>query len=118
MAQPYTFAETAVVVECAGTEFTAKGRTVKNYGWRALDTAYRAGLKNAEPDKETEDKALPELSEGQTLPLSGAVIKEGKTSPPKHFTEDTLLSAMETAGKDDMPVSYTHLHRHLRGRAV
>lgn len=64
---------------------------------------------NAEPDKETEDKALPdggrlpELSEGQTLPLSGATVKEGKTSPPKHFTEDTLLSAMETAGKDDMP---------------
>ena len=103
VAQPYTFAETAVVVECAGTEFTAKGRTVKNYGWRALDAAYRAGLKNVEQDKETEEKALPELSEGQTLPLSGAVIKEGKTSPPKHFTEDTLLSAMETAGKDDMP---------------
>ena len=41
--------------------------------------------------------------EGQTLPLSGAAVKEGKTTPPKHFTEDTLLSAMETAGKDDMP---------------
>ena len=103
VAQPYTFVETAVVVECAGTEFTAKGRTVKNHGWRALDAAYRAGLKNAESDKEIEDKALPELSEGQTLPLSGAAVKEGKTTPPKHFTEDTLLSAMETAGKDDMP---------------
>ena len=54
-------------------------------------------------EPETEDKALPELSEGQTLPLSGAAVKEGKTTPPKHFTEDTLLSAMETAGKDDMP---------------
>ena len=103
VAQSYTFAETAVVVECAGAEFTAKGRTVKNYGWRALDAAYRAGLKNVEQDKEPEDKALPELSEGQTLPLSGAAVKEGKTTPPKHFTEDTLLSAMETAGKDDMP---------------
>ena len=103
VAQPYTFAETAATVECAGAEFTAKGRTVKNHGWRALDAAYRAGLKNAEPDKETEDKALPELMEGQSLPLSGAAVKEGKTSPPKHFTEDTLLSAMETAGKDDMP---------------
>ena len=88
VAEPHIYAETAVVVECAGTEFTAKGRTVKNYGWRALDAAYRAGLKNVEQDKEPEDKALPELSEGQTLPLSGAVIKEGKTSPPKHFTED------------------------------
>lgn len=103
VAQPYTFAETAVVVECAGAEFSAKGRTVKQPGWRALDAAYRAGLKNAEPDKEAEDKALPELTEGQSLSLSGAAVKEGKTTPPKHFTEDTLLSAMETAGKDDMP---------------
>ncbi len=103
VAQPYTFAETAVVVECAGSEFTAKGRTVKNQGWRALDAAYRASMKNAEPDKDTEDKALPELAEGQELPVSGAAVKEGKTTPPKHFTEDTLLSAMETAGKDDMP---------------
>ena len=103
VAQPYTFAETAVVVECAGSEFTAKGRTGKNQGWRALDAAYRASMKNAEPDKDTEDKALPELAEGQELPVSGAAVKEGKTTPPKHFTEDTLLSAMETAGKDDMP---------------
>ena len=103
VAQPYTYAETAVTVECAGTEFTARGRTVKNPGWRALDAAYRAGLKNAEPDKGAEDKALPELTEGQTLALSGVSVKEGKTSPPKHFTEDTLLSAMETAGKNDMP---------------
>ncbi len=87
VAQPYIFAETAVVVECAGAEFTAKGRTVKQPGWRALDAAYRAGLKNVEQDKETEDKALPELSEGQTLPLSGAAVKEGKTTPPKHFTD-------------------------------
>ena len=103
VAQPHAYAETAVTVACAGAEFTARGKTVKRPGWRALDAAYRAALKNAEPDKEAEDKALPELVEGQTLPLSGAAVKEGKTSPPKHFTEDTLLSAMETAGKDDMP---------------
>ena len=88
VAQPYTFAETAGVVECAGAEFTAKGRTVKQPGWRALDAAYRASMKNAEPDKATEDKALPELSEGQELPVAGAAVKEGKTTPPKHFTED------------------------------
>ena len=87
VAQPYIFAETAVVVECAGAEFTAKGRTVKQPGWRALDAAYRAGLKNVEQDKETEDKALPELSEGQTLPLSGAAVKEGKLA---HFAVPPL----------------------------
>ena len=104
VAQPYIYAETSVTVECAGAAFTAKGRTVKHPGWRALDAAYRANLKNApEPDKEAESKELPELTEGQSLPLTDAAVKEGKTSPPKHFTEDTLLSAMETAGKEDMP---------------
>ena len=94
VAPPHTYAETAVTVECADTEFTAKGRTVKQPGWRALDAAYRASMKNAEPDNDNESKALP---------VAGAAVKEGKTTPPKHFTEDTLLSAMETAGKDDMP---------------
>ena len=103
VAEPHTYSETAVTVECAGAEFTAKGQTVKQSGWRALDAAYRSTLKNAEPDKDADDKALPELTEGQALSLSNAAVKEGKTSPPKHFTEDTLLSAMETAGKDDMP---------------
>lgn len=53
--------------------------------------------------KEGAEKALPELTEGQTLSVSAAIVKEGKSSPPQHFTEDTLLSAMETAGKEDMP---------------
>ena len=104
VAEPHTYSETSLVMECAGAEFTAKGKTVKRPGWKALDAAYRASLKNApEPDKDDADKTLPDLTEGQTLPVSDAVLKEGKTSPPKHFTEDTLLSAMETAGKDDMP---------------
>ena len=55
-----------------------------------------------EQDK-AEDKALPELSEGQTLPISACCRQGGQDHPPKHFTEDTLLSTMETAGKDDMP---------------
>ena len=57
-----------------------------------------ASMKNAEPDNDNESKALPELTEGQKLPVAGAAVKEGKTSPPKHFSEDTLLAAMETAG--------------------
>ena len=104
VALPHTYAETAITVECAGAKFTTKGRTVKQPGWRALDAAYRASMKNApEQDSNSEDKALPELTESQALPVAGAAVKEGKTTPPKHFTEDTLLSAMETAGKEDMP---------------
>ena len=87
----HRYVETTVTLECGGTEFTAKGRTVLDTGWKR----YLA--------QEKRDAALPELSEGQVLDCTEAAVKEGKTTPPKHFTEDTLLSAMETAGKDDMP---------------
>ena len=100
--QPHAYAETSVVVECAGQEFKAKGRAILNPGWRELDGHYKDTLKN-KPDPEKEAKALPILSEGDTLSVVTAAVKEGKTSPPAHFTEDTLLSAMETAGAGEMP---------------
>ena len=87
----HRYTETAVTLECGGTEFTAKGKTVLDTGWKQ----YLAQEKQA--------AALPELSEGQVLDCAEAAVKEGKTAPPKHYTEDTLLSAMETAGKEDMP---------------
>lgn len=104
VAEPHLYEETAATLVCAGQEFAAKGKTIQRPGWRRLDAAYHAGLKNA-PEQEggPEEKTLPELSEGQSLSVSNASVKEGKTSPPKHFTEDTLLSAMENAGKEDMP---------------
>lgn len=102
--QPYACAETAVVVECAGYEFKAKGRAVLNPGFKELDGRYRDTLKNKpEPDKEKEAKALPVLAEGQSFEVVTAGIKEGKTTPPAHFTEDSLLAAMETAGAGEMP---------------
>ena len=90
--QPHVYAETTVTAECGGHSFTAKGKTVLTPGWKVFDQ---------KSDKE--EKPLPELSEGQTLALTSASIKEGKTSPPKFYTEDTLLSAMESAGAKDMP---------------
>ena len=103
VAQPHIYSETVVIAACAGGEFTAKGKTVKHPGWKALEDAYRAKMKDAETKKEGAEKALPELTEGQTLSVAAAIVKEGKSSPPQHFTEDTLLSAMETAGKENMP---------------
>lgn len=100
--QPHAYAETSVVVECAGQEFKAKGRAILNPGWQELDGRYKDTLKN-KPEPEKEAKALPILSEGDTLSVVTAAVKEGKTSPPAHFTEDTLLSAMETAGAGEMP---------------
>ena len=103
VAQPHIYSETVVIAACAGGEFTTKGKTVKHPGWKALEDAYRAKMKDAEPKKEGAEKALQDLTEGQTLSVAAAIVKEGKSSPPQHFTEDTLLSAMETAGAEDMP---------------
>ena len=88
----HRYAETIVTLDCGGYSFTAKGRTVLSPGWRAYD-----------PEKRDKDNALPELTEGQTITVSAAAVKEGWTTPPKHYTEDTLLSSMETAGAKDMP---------------
>ena len=88
----HRYAETVITVECAGHGFTAKGKTVLAPGWKMYD--------QEQSEKQT---ALPEVAEGQELPVSGASVKTGKTTPPKHYTEDTLLSAMETAGAKDMP---------------
>ena len=90
VSEPYRYAETTVVLECGGNSFTAKGRTVLSPGWKVYEKA------------ET-DNALPELAEGQTLTVSAATVKSGKTTPAKHYTEDTLLSSMENAGAKDMP---------------
>lgn len=102
--QAYEYAETVITLECAGHTFTARGRAVQNPGWKTLEESYRAGLKDApEPDKDNDAKALPVVAEGQVFPVTVPGIREGKTTPPKHFTEDTLLSAMEVAGAKDMP---------------
>ena len=102
--QPHTLAETTVFMECAGYKFQAKGREVLQMGFKELDRRYRETLKNKlEADREKEAKTLPVLEEGQELEVISAAVKEGKTSPPGHFTEDTLLSTMETAGAGEMP---------------
>ena len=71
----HRYAETAVTLECGGAVFTVKGRTTLTPGWKQ----YLA--------LEKQDAALPELSEGQVLDCAEAAVKEGKTTPPKHYTE-------------------------------
>jgi DNA topoisomerase-3 len=86
----HQYAETAVTLDCAGYGFAAKGKTILVPGWKIYL-------------QEQADKPLPDLAEGQDIAVSSVSIKEGKSSPPKHYTEDTILSAMETAGAKDMP---------------
>ena len=78
-----------VTAECAGVEFTVKGSVIRQAGWRAV---------YGEDNKE--ETAIPDWREGDTLTLKGCSITEGKTKPKPLHTEATLLSAMETAGKD------------------
>ena len=91
-AKPSRYAETIVTIECAGHVFKAKGKTILDSGWKAYETGNK--------DK---SQQLPDLTEDQLLQPSKAEVKEGQTKPPKHYTEDTLLSSMETAGAKDMP---------------
>ena len=98
--EPCRYAETTVQMECAGQVFTAKGKTVLAEGWKAVE---RAVLGDTAQKNEEKLELLPEVQEQETLPVLDAQLKEGKTSPPKPYTEDTLLSAMETAGKERMP---------------
>lgn len=98
----HDYAETIITVECAGAEFTAKGRSELHPGWRSLDAACKSLLKD-KAEKEDMEKPLPIVTDDEVLELISASVKEGKTTLTKHFTEDTLLSAMETAGSEDAP---------------
>ena len=78
-----------VTAECAGVEFTVKGSVIRQAGWRAVYSV-----------EDKEETSIPDWREGDTLTLKGCSITEGKTKPKPLHTEATLLSAMETAGKD------------------
>ncbi len=81
--------------------FTVSGKSVTRNGWKDFEVAFRRSYKTSE-DKEKEDKKLPELSEGMAFEGVQTKVTEHFTQPPKHFTEDSLLSAMERAGAEDM----------------
>ena len=87
---PFIYAETEVEAECGGYIFKAKGKSVIDLGWRAYTGA-------------PEWTALPELTDGATMTIDAANVKEGHTSPPAAYTEDTLLAAMERAGAKEAP---------------
>ena len=100
IAAPHEYETVTAVFSCAGNEFTAKGKTVLVPGWKEIDQRFRSTLK-ADTEEEVLN-ALPELAEGQSFSVT-ANVSEHFTSPPKAYTEDTLLSAMERAGAEDMP---------------
>jgi len=93
---PCRYEETAIKLSCAGETFTVKGKTVLQSGWKEI-------VEHFYPAKEKDAEALPRVQEGMVIPLVKAEVKDGKTKPPQHFTEGSLLHAMETAGAEDIP---------------
>ena len=100
--KPCRIHETAVTLECEGVSFSLKGRQITALGWKAMEKICRNALKSA-PVEEISTQKLPPLNDQMTFLPVKTSIQEGKTSPPKSYTEATLLSAMENAGAEETP---------------
>ena len=98
--EKYTYANTVVTALCEGEAFTAKGRMELSGGWRVVEKPFLEAFRGKREEENT-PAPLPELSEGQKLTAGEARLREGATSPPKRYTEDSLLSAMENAGAEE-----------------
>ena len=101
-AEHFVYEAVTATFDCGGHTFTAKGKQVLSQGWRAIQEVFRSSLKE-KPEDEDSESVLPALTEGQVFEPVSASVTEHFTSPPKPYTEDTLLSAMENAGKEDIP---------------
>ena len=101
-ASPYEYETVTATFDCGGHTFTAKGKRILSEGWRDIERIFRSSLKE-KPEDTDNGGVLPDFTEGQAFENVAVSITEHFTSPPKPYTEDTLLSAMENAGKEDMP---------------
>ena len=81
--EPYCYAETTIITICAGEEFSAKGKVVLSEGWKAVERKMLGELLG----KQKEPAVLPDVKEQSQCSVAGAELKEGQTSPPKHFTD-------------------------------
>jgi len=101
-AEPHVYETVTAAFDCGGHTFTAKGKRVLAEGWREIDRIFRSSLKE-KPEDGDGGGILPDFAEGQVFENAAVTMTEHFTQPPKPYTEDTLLSAMENAGKEDMP---------------
>ncbi len=98
-ATAHVYGETTVIVESGGYEFSAKGKSIVQMGWKSFEDGFRAKVK-AKATKEAVEKNV-DATKGQVYTNASATVSEHFTAPPKPYTEDTLLSAMEKAGNED-----------------
>ena len=101
--------EVDVEFTCADTVFKAKTKNLTKKGWREIQDWIMGSSMDSENEKEEKSgnanmlACIAMLTNGKSYPLQNPKMEAGKTSPKKHFTEDSLLSAMERAGADEMP---------------
>lgn len=100
VSSPCIYAEAVLEGECAGERFTAKGKSVIDIGWKGVA---KISEKKKDDSDDTPLGDISSLHEGDEIKIAQAGVKAGKTTPPKSYTEDTLLSAMEKAGSDETP---------------
>ncbi len=102
-AEPYVYETVTATFDCGGHSFTAKGKQVLSEGWREIERIFRSSLKEKPEAEDGGGGDLPDFTEGQVFENVEFSITEHFTSPPKPYTEDTLLAAMERAGAEDIP---------------
>jgi DNA topoisomerase III len=95
---PARYARTTVVTEVERESFRTRGKVTLEAGWRGVYGLEPDAEKQSE-DEDAEGGELPALQEGQTVRCLGAEREDKMTKAPPRYTEATLLSAMETAGK-------------------
>ena len=104
--------EVDVEFTCAGTVFKAKAKNIREKGWRDIqDWIMGSSTDSIDSENGNEDRkgnaemlvCIAALTSGKSYPVQNPKMEEGKTTPKKHFTEDSLLSAMERAGAEEMP---------------
>lgn len=103
VAEPHIFESITAVFSCGEYTFTAKGREILSEGWKEIDRLFRGFLKQKSEDTTENEEVLPPITKGRVFEPVKAAVTEHFTTPPRPFTEDTLLQAMEHAGAEDMP---------------
>ena len=101
--EKHIYNSTKAVITCNNTVFKVSGKEVWKNGWKEFEDFFKNSYKTAEDKSDAEEeKKLPELHEGMMIAVEQTKVSEHFTQPPKHYTEDSLLSAMERAGVEDM----------------
>lgn len=101
--EKHIYNSTKAEITCNNIVFKVSGKEVWKNGWKEFEDFFKNSYKTTEDKSDAEEeKKLPELREGMAIMVVQTKVSEHFTQPPKHYTEDSLLSAMERAGVEDM----------------